>query len=106
MSRLRVHCCCKPELFLGWLDVPDAKAREGTRLIFAQAKSVSFVAGGARLVVEPSRPEPPEKLEVEEVVLEVSRLNVGGGVGWILAVKSNDTPIEILRRIPGFTEAR
>lgn len=91
--QMEVRCCCQPQKLLGWLPVPD-DVHDGRVL---------------RFIVRPARWEftsveaTPEYKKVDEIELPVARLGIVGVT--ILALKSEETPIERLRLIPGFVEA-
>lgn len=87
MTRLEVRCCCQPQKLRGWLDVPEHAVKNGGVAVF------------------PLRTPPNARWDApfETVRLEVARM-VKGTKDW-LAVKSEDLPLETLRRIHGFVEA-
>ena len=91
MTKLEVRCCCDPGLLLGWLKVPTDRVFIGSRV--------------AWMVREPFNPllSPDDPIVAEKVELEVARIETHYPVtkSW-LALKSNDTPIETLMKLPGF----
>lgn len=89
---LEVRCCCDPGKFLGMLEVPRELARKGGPLRCRLQERLE----GTPDQVSHSRFAPPT------VLLEVARLNMNGVS--VMAVKSNDVPLETLRKIPGFSE--
>lgn len=90
MTRLEVRCCCHPRKLLGYLRLHDRDVHPGdlvfdvrlTPLVFGAPKAMQLGAG------------------VSRVVLTIGHVTKGDRV-W-LAVKSNDTPIELLRKVPTF----
>lgn len=85
--RLEVRCCCRPEKLVGWLNV----ARPVGVVIFPLC-SKQPVARGVEGVAVP----------VHTVALEIADFNDGSRI--YPAIKSEDTPIDVLRLIPGFEE--
>lgn len=85
-----IRCCCVPEKLLGWVPcVP----RDG-HAIFTITKPQTFD------IFNPS--EYPPAITVERLALPMA-LYRDGDREW-MAIKSQETPIEKLRRIPGFIE--
>lgn len=78
MKKLEVRCCCDPNRLLGWLPVPDHVAESGKHVLFP-------VRGG-----------------------EILDLPIGvvfsPAWGYRTTINSNETPLEVLRDIPGFVE--
>lgn len=96
MRTLEVRCCCDPGKLLGYLELDDRLVYPGSRLRFAIHR-MPLVFG------RPLR----EQVTGETVELEVDWH--GTFLDELLdemqlAVKSNDTPIGQLRRVPGFRE--
>lgn len=89
MRRVEVRCCCVPSKLLGSLPVMDRDLVLGRRIEFVVLQRF----GEPRL--------PRVSLEIATWESGVGRVELAGG----LAIKSNDVPIEVLRRIPGFIEA-
>jgi hypothetical protein len=104
--RVEVRCCCDPGKLLGWVELAGrAQIKEGDVL---------------SLALLPERDMTPymEAALYGSIHHEVLRLTVAFwqgeahdfGKAWEreagLALKSNDTPIETLRRIAGFQEAQ
>ncbi len=83
-KRMEVRCCCVPQKLLGWLDVMEG------------ARQYAFT------VNEPVRVSSWPAIKFRRIVLPVAKINVGSET--YLALKSEETPIEILRMIPGFVE--
>jgi hypothetical protein len=104
--RVEVRCCCDPGKLLGWIELAGrAHVAEGERFTF---------------LLQPVNDMSPylEAALRRTVDAEVLTLPVDYWSKWIatldgapptledgLALKSNDTPIEQLRRILGFEEA-
>jgi len=94
MRRVEVRCCCRPEKLLGWLPVDEARIFVGSRVKFLIAPARTFKELGLEGVAG---------FEVEVLTLPIL---------WAimpleenrLALKSEDTPVEVLRRISGFVE--
>ena len=88
---MEVRCCCKPQRLLGWLKVPDT-ARRGTIIHFT-------VWPSARAEVNQA------SFEVKQISLPVDTYAYAeNSYHERLALRSEDTPIETLRLIPGFKE--
>ena len=87
--KMEVRCCCTPRKLLGWLDV-----KEGLR----PGDVANFMLMEKRLTLEG---DTSGKFEV--VQLPIQRI-AEGSKSW-LALKSEETPIEKLRKIPGFKES-
>lgn len=81
--RVNVRCCCDPERVLGAFDLSDRLAQIGQTVRWP----IRLVNG-----------------DVETLALPIARVAWGNG-RVELAIKSNDTPIETLRQLPGFIEA-
>lgn len=99
MKRMEVRCCCKPQKLLGWLPVP-ASAALGETLHFTIPPVVRFL--GTPL-------EPQGFTEEGRRVISLPVEMFGGVIrpgvfGEHLALKSEETPLETLRQIPGFVE--
>lgn len=99
--RLAVRCCCDPARLLGYLQVPDnVEVRDG--------EIVGFVAKPEASVEAALEDAWVVTLRVDLTIATWSRPVRRFGEWWDhsdLAWKSNDTPIETLRRLPGFVEA-
>lgn len=90
--RLEVRCCCQPTKLLGYLPLPECVEPVRDRVVrFAIPPRFH----PARSVIEPAR----------SVALPIGEMMDATGYKW-LAFKSEETPIETLRQIPGFLEAR
>lgn len=102
MRVLEVRCCCDPGKLLGWLAIPTDLARPGVVLKYMlpfdrQAWQASLRDGTF------------ESWPTFESTREVVTLTVDEWIptmfsGAELAVRSNDTPIEKLRRVTTFLE--
>lgn len=97
---VEVRCCCTPTKLLGYLDVRDDLVRQGNVVGFAVCSPVDTWQTTADL----------EAIRFERVDLPIEKFwktDVSATTGWTtnLAFKSEETPIETLRRIPGFVEA-
>lgn len=86
---LPVHCCCDPSLRLGW--VPCRLTEPGPVVFIAGHVTRDLWIGAVSSV--------PERVHTE-----VASLWDNGE--RVLAVKSNEHPIETWRKIPGFIEER
>jgi hypothetical protein len=91
---LEVRCCCHPGKLLGWIDVDASRAYAGAMIKFAipHRPPVFGIPAGAQLDTGRST-----------ITLTVAWLATGDSQQ--LAVKSNDHPLDLLRRIPAFREA-
>jgi len=92
MKRMEIRCCCTPKKLLGWVEVPDGATEY--RFVL-RSELLSFLR-------KPFDDVTPVK--VEAIVLPVAVIHIGGTK--YPALKSEETPIEILRKIPGFIENR
>lgn len=96
MKYVEVRCCCEPMKLLGYLPVPD-------RTPIAPGVSVKFLlpprAASSLRSASWRLFERPEILTL--TITPYGRGDMSEG----LAFKSDDTPIETLRRIPNFLEA-
>lgn len=99
MTTLPVRCCCNPALLLGYVPVPASHARAGCRIHFA---------------LNPPKPTFFEEDEGPTTSFFRNTLALTVGEAWgtwdghlhgpQVALKSDDTPLDVLRRIPGFEE--
>lgn len=116
--KVEVRCCCDPGKLLGWIELKVPALREGDVFKFplsdAPRSTEELVLGVARF-------QQPMEQGPEALSLPVAHFTVyqpARGFGFFgallgdtrylergLALKSNDAPIETLRRIPGFVEA-
>ena len=86
---LEVRCCCQPQKLRGHMEVEDHLVREGRRLMFPVFQYSPV----------PCAPDP----KLESVELEVATF-IEGGFGY-LALKSEDIPVETLRKLRKFKPA-
>lgn len=87
---MEVRCCCQPKKLLGWIAVPDE-----TQLGDCVAFSVIERIGTSEAVAAPSYLSARVILPVAEFM---------NGDDRHLALKSEETPVATLRRIPSFIE--
>lgn len=97
MPILEVRCCCVPEKLLGWLPVSDLQYEAGVMLDFVLRTPMQISA-----FVESST---PVQDDLQLLRLPIAWMNHPQR-GRFLAIKSEETPIEKLRLIPGFRERR
>lgn len=90
---VEVRCCCQPKKLLGYVEVPEDAVRSGNTYMFPVRAVVEHLIPNDSLAV----------IKTEVVNLPIAELFTNGGRR--LAFKSEETPIETLRRIPGFVEA-
>lgn len=97
---LEVRCCCQPRRLLGWLAAPE-RPEVGLKVTFAvrPERSLQFAhnppqRGGGWTVSLPI-----ERFAESRIGVDGSEHRAHG-----LAFKSEETPVETLRRIPGFIE--
>jgi len=95
LRRVEVRCCCRPEKLLGWLPVDEARIFVGSRVKFLIAPARTFKELGLESV---------SGFEVEVLTLPILEAVMPGELVGHPALKSEETPIEVLRRIPGFVE--
>jgi hypothetical protein len=95
MSRIKieVRCCCQPQKLLGWLPVDPKDVRRGAVIKFIIPPFATFPADETVTVTPLAR-----------VALPVEHFHPGGFASYYPALKSEETPIEVLGRIPGFVE--
>ena len=91
--KLEVRCCCVPNKLLGWLDWPE-RAGEVWRF--------NLLSEIPKMPIE----EMPIEIPNETVILTVARYQEPVTGRRYLAIKSEDVPLERLRKIPGFVENR
>jgi len=99
--RLEVRCCCQPQKLLGWLPAPD-DVQIGQVIRF-QVRPARWVFARKSSVPDAT----PQYEPVDTIALPVASLGAGylnGEPITRLAFKSEETPIERLRLIPGFAE--
>lgn len=83
---IEVRCCCVPKKLLGWLPVAEAIRQEGRDIRFQVLNNTN-------------------KSTYEVVNLTLAAILVIPALGARrLALKSNDIPVETLRRIPQWVE--
>jgi hypothetical protein len=91
--KVEIRCCCNPGMLLGTVEVPEAKRLEPEYTFrLPDGKSVKMETGAIcnkRLLVLDGR------MEALAVEVELQQ-----------AIKSMDLPIETLRKIPTFEEAK
>lgn len=75
---MEVRCCCKPQKLLGWLDVPDNCER---------VVRLSLIGGA-----------------VLELPIAPVTFYERDGHSTYAAIKSEETPLEMLRQVVGFRE--
>lgn len=93
---MEVRCCCTPRKLLGYLLVRGE--------VFA-GERVKFVVAGPQVRVNGpgiGSEFEPEFVAEKSVILPVDRITVGRDT--YLALKSEETPIEVLRQLPEFVE--
>lgn len=99
--RLEVRCCCVPKKLLGWLEVADYRVREGNTIQFILPPIYE------RIFIDGRRYE--TMTAACYVRLPIARIGMTdlftGEPASHLALKSEETPLETLRQIPGFVEA-
>ena len=103
MKWVEVRCCCEPAKLLGHVQVPnDFELRVGNRLKFVAFERLAPVLNKAYLV------NPTSTTTVELEIGDVQFYPIPAG-RWTpehhFAFKSNDTPLEKLRKIPSWREA-
>jgi len=90
--RVEVRCCCQPQKLLGWLEVPSPTIHDGQWVTFLVVPQCGggldggLWEGGQRLA------------------LQICKWYDVGAVYYGLALKAEGAPVEVLRRIRGFTE--
>lgn len=102
---LEVRCCCRPEKLLGWLPVRDRDAWNGARVHFPVQQVFDY--RGSLATFEGLRPELFERLTPPAITLTVGCLHgsrAGRALRAHLAFRSDETPLAVLRLVPGFVE--
>ncbi len=98
MSELmEVRCCCNPKKLMGWLPVDRIGARVDYHII-EQGFSWRDVSLEGALFSEP-------KITIVSLPVQTF-IDPESGNPPKLALKSEETPIETLRKIRGFIEAK
>lgn len=92
MTRMEVRCCCQPQKLLGWLPVPHPSPCRGMQVTFLVGRGAHYEW----------RAGEPVFLAAQTVTLPIEQIVMPGDQH--LALKSEETPIETLRQIPGFVE--
>lgn len=95
-TRVEVRCCCRPKKLLGWLEVDAAMVVAGRKINFAvERQALEFGKPAAHQL----------GAGVSRITLDVAPIVDYASADYPhLALKSNDTPIEVLRRVVGFVE--
>lgn len=101
---VEIRCCCDPNLLLGHVVLDRDSVREGEIISFPLRIEVSLKPMWLQADEDPFVVAPREVLRLPVAVATVLD-RVNSRYAHLLAIKSNDTPIEKLRRIQGFTEA-
>lgn len=94
---MEVRCCCVPKKLLGWLPSPHSGAKRGHVENFDWSECGYDPAYASDKV-------PMVSHHSKVVSLPIELINHGTGTKPYLAYKSEETPIEILRKIPQFIE--
>lgn len=100
MKRMEVRCCCTPKKLLGTLPVPDLTS-EGT--------SVDFALMQPRINFNHWRGEKAARASANRrLTLQAQSFQAVEGETMLagIALKAEGVPIETLRLIPGFIEAK
>lgn len=106
--RVKVRCCCDPAKLLGWVELPPDKIREGEVVHFTLRDSAPpELASAEEDFAVFGRTAAPERLSLPVAFWqgEIRPTEKAWERDAGLAIKSNDTPMEKLRRIHGFQEA-
>ncbi len=103
--RIEIRCCCDPGLLLGTVEVDVPHIYEGQLIRLYVRRAISLKPWWEQRDGDLFIEHKPERLELP--VARVQGLVFGSGEYLNgLAIKSNDTPIETLRRIATFQEAK
>ncbi len=99
--RYEVRCCCDPGKLLGWVDLP----RE---LQLKEWHTFLWVEGGSYLPGEsvPAATAHRLRLQLDQWSKAHDPISLFGEGPERLAFRSDDTPIETLRQLREFTEAK
>jgi hypothetical protein len=103
--RVEIRCCCDPGRLLGTVEVDVPYLYEGQAIRFYARRAISLKPWWEQRDGDLFVEHLPERLELPVARVEGYARGSGEYLNG-LAVKSNDTPIETLRRIAGFQEAR
>jgi hypothetical protein len=103
--RVEVRCCCDPGLLLGYVLLDRDSIREGDVLSLLLRPVLSLRPFWEQKDGDLFIAIPAETLRLPVALARGMDKRTGE---WFagLAIKSNDTPIETLRRIHNFTEVR
>jgi len=93
MKMMEVRCCCKPQKLLGYLPVEE-NARAYVGVIFDKTQFDPLRSA--------SYNDPLRSASYKTIRLPVEIVNQNGNQHY--ALKSEETPIEVLRQLPGFLE--
>lgn len=91
--KVEVRCCCDPSRLIGHVQIQAERVRRGP-IVFPLVSPIAVVGLRWKGKAVPFR----------NVALEIEKIG-RGRASW-LAVKSEGTPIETLRLIPTFEEAK
>lgn len=96
---MEVRCCCDSKL-LGWVDVPDINADGWVFHLAPEVRAWHNTPGSMVAVDAPTLRLPISEITVVDNSVEPAM--------WkqYMALKSNHVPMDVLRRIPGFVEAK
>lgn len=100
-----IRCCCDPGLLLGHVQLERDRLVEGDVITLCLRPVVSLRPFWEQRDDHLFVAIPAETLRLPVALACGIDRRTGEGFRG-LAIKSNDTPIETLRRIQGFTEAR
>lgn len=101
MKELEVRCCCDAGKLLGYLPVRDELLEAGLRFTARLPPTRAPVLSGC--AVRAAIQEESMVTSGDAIALSIGQV-FANNREYKLAVKSNDYPIETLRRIPGFRE--
>ena len=98
MTRVEVRCCCAPAKLLGTLPIPSAQYSPSFTFVVMKSRSFDY-----------RRPSGPWAAWPRTITLDLrlwSAPNAQGEMVQGFALKADGVPIETLRLIPGFIEAK
>lgn len=106
MIEIEVRCGCDASKVLGYVPL-RRDVRPGERVCFVLRRPVEpLPAGWGEIMREPAA----RKQGIQRLCLDVGTVAIpidgGRDTQYVVALKSRDLPLAVLRRIPGFSEQR
>lgn len=93
--RIEVRCCCNPVKLVGWIDIDAENKSYISIAVYPETDTISILMDADLNISMP-----------RQIDLRMEMYKPEDGSEPYLALKAEDIPIETLRKIPGFIEAR